>query len=141
MDDEAYQKLSVRLNKLHYSVLKEDVLDNPALTGDYMTQIRGYANFILPYINRAIDAVSEADGAVSKAREKLYAENTANGMSPSAAEKDARERTRLLEHKLNNAQRGVDKLRNDYKRYDSLVLVMQSRLKEFNTERIMDGKI
>jgi adenylosuccinate synthase len=137
--DEEYKRLLDKLSKLHVSILKEDILSNPVMTGEYMAQLRGYANFILPYVNRAIDEVNEADKKVSAERQSVYLANTKQGMSPSAAEKDAREQTRVLDSEFEIAKRSVEKFRNDYKRFDTLVMTMQSRLKEFNTEKMTMG--
>ena len=82
---EQYNKLLETLRAMHIEVLKKNVLDDPTLLGDYMVRMRGYAEFLVPYVNQAL---SDADDKLMRCeteRNRIYKEAIDAGESQNAA--------------------------------------------------------
>lgn len=135
---EQYNNLLATLRAMHIEVLKKAVLDDPTLLGDYMVRMRGYAEFLVPYVNRAL---TEADDALLKCeteRAGIYNKAIEAGESQNASAVKAKERTRLLDAEYEVARNEVTRRKNEYVRFSNICTTMQSRLREFNTEKMME---
>ena len=137
---EQYNKLLETLRAMHIEVLKKNVLDDPTLLGDYMVRMRGYAEFLVPYVNQAL---SDADDKLMRCeteRNRIYKEAIDAGESQNAAATKSKENTRLLDAEYEVAKNEVKRRRNEYERFSNLCTTMQSRLREFGVERVMESR-
>lgn len=135
---EQYTKLLTTLRSMHIEVLKKNVLDDPTLLGDYMVRMRGYAEFLVPYVNQALTEADEALIKCETERTRIYKEEIAKGSSQNMAETKAKENTRMLDAEYEVAKNEVKRRRNEYERFGNLCTAMQSRLREFATEKMME---
>ena len=140
-----YSVIVKECEELHSKLLQQEregklgnYVENPSLIGDYLGKLRLNCNQLFTYINIYIDIQSDLEMEYAKRRQAVYFEvfNSPKG-SASAAEKHARETTRVDEAKIEAIKHMIAQVKNEYERYNGICMYLQSRLKEFNTERIM----
>lgn len=135
-----YASVLDNLKAQHADIMQRNIAENPALIGEALIKLRQTANLILPFINQAIDHVSQAEADYAEKRQALYEEQLAADKSPGTAQTHAREMTRKDEARVAIAKNEVYKLKNDFERFSTLALALQSRLREHSTDKIMEGK-
>ena len=112
--------------------------ENPSLIGDYLGKLRLNANQLFAYQNTYIDIIADLQVAYANRRQALYELKLSEPKaSPNSAEKHAREMTRVDEAKIDYVKHQIDQIKNEYERYNGICMYLQSRLKEFNTERMI----
>lgn len=143
-NDPRYQEIVSGLRTLHGELLKLEkegklgnAIENPSLIGDYLGRLRLNANLLFSFLNVYIDVHSDLLVEYNTKRQNLYEESIKAGKSPSAAETHAREGTRLEDTNVKVIENRIQQIKNEYERYNGICMYLQSRLKEFNTERIM----
>lgn len=117
-----------------------DARENPGLIGEYLVKLRLHANLLFSFINNYLDELNDALKEVAKRRQALYEEQLALGKSPNQAETMSRERTRVEEADVKIIENKISQIRNEYERYNGIAMALQSRLKEFGVERMVDGR-
>lgn len=130
--------------RLHHKELLEleregrlkEVKDSP-LIGDYLTKLRLNVNLLFAFINNYLDVHSDLTVELAEKRQKLYEEQLEEGKSPSAAEIHAKQLTRVDEATVKVVENQMQQLKNEYERFNGICMMLQSRLREFNTERVM----
>lgn len=134
------------LREEHGTLLKEEregklanARENPGLIGDHLTRIRLHCNLLFSFINELLDEENEKLIDVAKKRQRLYEKKIKDGKSESAAKGHAQEMTRVDEAELAVIQNKIRSIRNEYERYNGICMSLQSRMREFETERRMDG--
>lgn len=140
-----YQQINSELQAKHSELLKleqegkiNDYRDNPALVGDYLGKLRLKANQLFAFLNVYIDILNELQLEYASRRQEAF--NTvliSDKGSINKAETYARETTQVLGAKIKIVENQINQIRNDYERYNGICMYLQSRLKEFNSERIM----
>ena len=60
------------------------------------------------------------------------------GKSENAAKNSSGELTRKDEALTKTIEHRIQQIKNEYERYNGICIFLQSRMKEFNTERIMN---
>lgn len=137
-NDPKFVALLKKLQTLHGELLKQNLSENPALIGDYLGELRLGANQLFAYLNVFIDMHSEMLAEYAQERQKLYEFwlTTPKG-SPSSAESYAREKTRIQDTNIKIIENRIQQIKNNYERYNGICIYLQSRLKEFNTERMV----
>ena len=144
-ENKKYMTVVSECSGLHASLLKYErdgklgnYVENPSLIGDYLGKLRLNANQLFGFMNVYIDILSDLKREYAAKRQALYEERLAEPKgSPSAAEKHARELTREDEAKIDVINNNIDQVRNEYERYNGICMYLQSRMKEFNTERMV----
>lgn len=146
LDDNAkYQAITSDCQTIHKQLLDYEragklgnYVENPSLIGDYLGKLRLNANQLFAFMNIYIDIINDLELAYAEKRQQLYIGklNEPKG-SPSAAEKHARELTRTDEAKITIVKNMIDQVKNEYERYNGICMYLQSRMKEFNTERMV----
>lgn len=143
-NDPRYTEIVSGLRTLHGELLKlekegklNNAIENPSLIGDYLGRLRLNANLLFSFLNKYIDAHSDLLVEYNTKRQNLYEEAIKAGKSPSAAETNAREGTRIEDTNVKVIENRIQQIKNEYERYNGICMYLQSRLKEFNTERIM----
>ena len=58
--------------------------------------------------------------------------------SPSGSENYAREMTRVDDSEIKIVENRIQQIKNEYERYNSIAIYLQSRMKEFGIERMMN---
>lgn len=111
--------------------------ENPTLIGDYLGKLRLNANQLFAFKNIYIDILSDLQREYAKHRESLYKAQLQSGKSASAAEKHAREMTRVEETNLKVIENNITIIQNEYERYNGICMYLQSRMKEHQSERFM----
>lgn len=113
-------------------------VENPSLIGDYLGKLRLNCNQLFAFINIYIDIQNDLELEYAQRRQSIYLEklNSPKG-SASAAEKHARETTRVDETKIEVIKNMITQIKNEYERYNGICMYLQSRMKEFNTERMV----
>lgn len=143
-DNAKFQQLSKELADLQKNILKDEkegrlynYVENPSLLGDYLGKLRLRCAELYSFSNLYIDILSDLQREYALKRQELYVEtlNKPKG-SPSGAEKHAREMTRIDESKIGFIENCLQQVKNEYQRYDGICIYLQSRMKEFNTERM-----
>lgn len=139
MQDPRYAELLKRLQTIHAELLKTELkVENPALIGDTLGELRLGANQLFAFLNYYIDALSDLELAYAKKRQALFTERLAlPKSSPSGSEGYAREMTRVDEAEIKVVQNRINQIKNNYERFNGIAIYLQTRLKEFNTERMM----
>ena len=137
-NDPRYAELLNKLQSLHAQLLKMKLSENPALIGDLLGEVRLGANQLFSYLNIYIDALSELQTVYAKKRQRIFEERLLlPKSSPSASELYARETTRVDEAELKMIENRIQQIKNNYERYSGIAMYLQSRMKEFNSERFM----
>lgn len=138
MDDPRYKALLSQLKGWHGELLKQNLAENPALIGDYLGRMRLNANLLFAYLNVYIDNLTDLMQETAVKRQRLFEERLAMPKSsPSASETYAREMCRIDDANVKVLENRITQIKNEYERYNGICMYLQSRLKEFNTERIM----
>ena len=135
--DSRYKQLVAKLRQAHAELLQENLAENPVKIGEYLGNLRLNANMLFAFINFIIKEIDQAQIEVAKSREAIYLQNIKDGKSQNAAETDARERTRVEESKVKSLEYKLQLVKNEYERYNGICMYLQSRLKEFNVEKMM----
>lgn len=144
-ESEKYNAITNKCQKVHRELLDYErqgklgnYVENPSLLGDYLGKLRLNANQLFAFMNIYIDIQSDMELEYASKRQRLYEEKLAQPKAtPSAAEKHARELTRMDEAKIKVIDNTIHQIRNEYERYNGICMYLQSRLKEFNTERMV----
>lgn len=136
--DSRYNQLVAKLRQAHAELLRENLAENPVKIGEYLGNLRLNANMLFAFINFIIKEIDQSQIEVAKSREAIYLQNIKDGKSQNAAETDARERTRVEESKVKSLEYKLQLVKNEYERYNGICMYLQSRLKEFNTERMVN---
>lgn len=137
-DDPRYSALLKQLQGWHGELLKQNLAENPALIGDYLGKMRLNVNLLFAYINVYIDNLTDLMQETAVKRQRLFEERLQMPKSsPSASETYARELCRIDEANVKVLENRITQIKNEYERYNGICMYLQSRLKEFNTERIM----
>jgi len=137
--DPRYVELLKRLQAIHGELLKTEMkAENPSLIGDTLGDLRLGANQLFAFINYYIDAQSDLELAYARKRQQIFeAQLAVAGSSVNKAESYAREMTRVDEAEIKVVSNRIKQIQNNYERFNGICIYLQTRLKEFNTERIM----
>lgn len=144
-DNKKYVAITSECQTIHKQLLDYEksgklgnYVENPSLIGDYLGKLRLNANQLFAFMNIYIDILNDLEIAYARKRQQLYEEKLAEPKSsPSGAEKHARELTRIDEAKIKNIENTIQQVKNEYERFNGICIYLQSRLKEFNTERMV----
>lgn len=111
--------------------------DNPTNVGNYLTRLRLNANLLYSFMNNYLDVLNEGIKGTAAKRQAVYEEQIALGKSMNAAETHARELTRVDEANVKIVENKLQQIKNEYERYNGICMSLQTRMKEFDTERRM----
>lgn len=136
-DDPRYAALLAELQGYHRDLLKLNLADNPVLCGEYLGHLRLGANKLFAYMNIYIDEQVDKSTLVASRRQEFYEQQLALGKSPSASDTHAGEMTRIDAANLKVIELRVQQIKNNYERFNGICLYLQSRMKEFQSERFM----
>lgn len=136
LKDERYKAIINKLKGYHSELLKINLEENPVLIGRYLGDIRLTANLLFTFLNHYITIVDKYNQEYNKKRQDIYQESLNKGLSSSAATGSSRELTRFDEARVESIKYTIQVIKNDYERYNSICIYLQSRLREFNTERM-----
>lgn len=144
-DNKKYEAITNDCQTIHKQLLEYErkgklgnYVENPSLIGDYLGKLRLNANQLFAFMNIYIDIQNDLEIAYSRKRQDLYDEQLKKPKgTPSAAEKHARELTRVDEAKIKVIENTIQQIKNEYERYNGICMYLQSRMKEFNTERMV----
>lgn len=144
-DNKKYAAITADCQTIHKQLLDYEragklgnYVENPSLIGDYLGKLRLNANQLFAFMNIYIDIINDLEIAYAAKRQGIYEAKLAEPKgSPSGAEKHARELTRIDEAKIENIKNMIQQVKNEYERYNGICMYLQSRLKEFNTERMV----
>jgi len=144
-DNKKYTAITSDCQVIHKTLLDykqnnklKNYIKNPNLIGDYLGKLRLNDNQLFAFMNIYIDIINDLEIAYAAKRQKIYEDKLAEPKgSPSGAEKHARELTRVDEAKIENIKNMIQQVKNEYERYNGICMYLQSRLKEFNTERMV----
>ena len=143
--NENYKRIVTSLRAWHEDLLKLEVegklsnaVDNPGLIGDYLGKLRLNCNMLYSFLNNFIDVENDLIKELNEKRQFLYEQylKLPKG-SPNSAELHSKNMTRVDEASLKLVQNRIQQIKNEYERYNGICMYLQSRLKEFNSERIM----
>lgn len=142
-DNRRYQEIIKSCNEIHRRLLKYEsenkansYVDNPSLIGEYLGKLRLNANTLFNYMNIYMDLISEMELEYAKKRQKIYTEQL-KITSINSAEKNARELTRVDDARIGIVKNSLNQIRNSYEQYNGICIYLQSRLKEFTTEKLL----
>jgi hypothetical protein len=142
-EDARYVQITNELRVHHKELLQleregrlKEVKDSP-LIGDYLTKLRLNVNLLFAFINNYLDVHSDLTVELAEKRQKLYIEQLEEGKTPSAAETHSKQLTRVDEATVKVVENQMQQLKNEYERFNGICMMLQSRLREFNTERVM----
>ena len=137
--DPRYVEVTSKLASIHNQLLKMKLAENPALIGDMLGDLRLGANQLFSYLNIYIDALSDLQQAYARKRQSLFEERMLlPKASPSGSEGYAREMTRVDDSEIKIVENRIQQIKNEYERYNSIAIYLQSRMKEFGIERMMN---
>lgn len=138
-NDPEYVKILRTLQGYHVDLLKvqDKLADNPVQAGEFQGKLRLEVNKLFAYMNAYIDLQVDISEDYARERQSLYETGLKSGKSPSAAEKHAGEMTRIKASNLQIAKFRVDQIKNEYERYNGIAIYLATRMKEFNSERMM----
>lgn len=140
--EEQYQQTVSALKVAHGELLKleqsgfaDAVRDNPALIGDYLIKLRLNCNLLFAFMNIYLEVLSETQRNVAEKRQNAYEEQIKLGKSPNAADNHASNITRLDGANVKVIENKLQSIKNDYERFNGICMSLQSRMREFDTER------
>jgi len=142
-NDPRYKAIQSQCRTLHAELLKihmsgQPLAENPALIGDYLGKLRLNCNLFFSFLNGYIDTLTVLQGEYAIKRQNLYEQYlTMPKASPSGAETHSREKTRLDDANIKVIENRIQQIRNEYERYNGICMYLQSRIREFNTERMV----
>lgn len=140
-----YQQINSELQAKHSELLTleqegkiNEYRENPTLIGDYLGKLRLKANQLFAFLNVYIDILNELQLEYYTKRQEAFNLVLASDKgSINKAETYARETTQVLGAKIKIVENQINQIRNDYERYNSICMYLQSRLKEFGYEKVM----
>lgn len=140
-----YAEITSQLRTMHGDLLQmekqgqlSNASENPGLIGDYLGKLRLNCNMLFSFLNNYIDVENELIKELNEKRQALYEARLREPKgTPSAADTHSKALTRVDEASLKIVQNRIQQIKNEYERYNGICMYLQSRLKEFNTERIM----
>ncbi len=140
-----YTRITSQLKRLHADLLRmeqegklSNATDNPGLIGDYLGKLRLNVNMLFAFINQYVDLENDLIKELNEKRQGIYEQRLSEPKgTPSAADTHSKAMTRVDEASLKMVQNRITQIKNEYERYNGICMYLQSRLKEFNTERIM----
>lgn len=138
-NDPDYRNILKTLQGYHVDLLKiqDKLADNPVQAGEYQGKLRLEVNKLFAYMNAYIDLQIDISEDYARTKQNLYETGLKQGKSPSAAEKHASEMTRIISANKDIAKFRVDQIKNEYERYNGIAIYLATRMKEFNSERMM----
>lgn len=144
-ENSKYQAITTECQTVHRQLLDYEksgklgnYVENPSLIGDYLGKLRLNANQLFAFLNIYIDILNDLEISYAEKRQNMYESYLKlPKSSPSAAEKHARELTRIDEVKIKSVENMIQQVKNEYERYNGICMYLQSRMKEFNTERMV----
>ena len=137
-DDPRYTKLVSELRTVHGEIRNKDY-NNPAHLvemKDDLGRLRLGANLLFSFINSYIDILVTLQEGVAKKRQKLYVDMLKE-KTPGVAETHSRNMTRIDDAEVRTVELRIQQLKNEYERYNSIAMYLQSRLKEAQSERAL----
>lgn len=138
MDDPQYVKTVTQLRQWHGELLSLNVSENPALIGDYLGKMRLNCNLLFSFLNAYINLLVDAQVNLAVKGQNIYEQTLKIPKKSENAAKIAREeKTRIDSANVKVIENRIQQIKNEYERYNGICMYLQSRLKEFNTERIM----
>lgn len=137
INDPRYVAVTKKLRTWHGELLKEGVAENPALIGDYLGKLRLNVNLLFSFLNAYIDLLVDQNTEVANKRQDLYETGMKLGKTENASKNSSIELTRKDEALTKTIEYRIQQIKNEYERYNGICIYLQSRMKEFNTERIM----
>lgn len=140
-----YKRITSGLRTWHGELLRmesegklSNATDNPGLIGDYLGRLRLNCNMLFSFLNNYIDIENDLIKELNEKRQAIYEARLSEPKgTPSAADTHSKALTRVDEASLKIVQNRITQIKNEYERYNGICMYLQSRLKEFNTERIM----
>lgn len=140
-----YAEITSGLRRAHGDLLKleaqgklSNATDNPGLIGDYLGKLRLNCNMLFAFLNNYIDVENDLIKELNEKRQSIYEQRLREPKgTPSSADTHSKALTRVDEASLKIVQNRIQQIKNEYERYNGICMYLQSRLKEFNTERIM----
>lgn len=142
--NDKYLRVVAALREHHANLLKlynddsfKDDRENPALIGETMMKIRLNCNWLFAFINDHYDLLNDRLQDVASYRQGLYEAAVADGKSENAAKTVSAELTRADEAEIKVLENQIKQMNNEYDRGNGLAMGLQSRMKEFDTERRM----
>lgn len=132
-------KILTTLQKYHTELLRQDdaLADNPVLAGEYQGKLRLEVNRLFAYMNAYIDLQADLQEEYSIKRQNLYETALASGKTPSASNNHATEMTRVMSANVDIAKLRVQQIKNEWERYNGIAIYLATRMKEFNSERML----
>lgn len=144
-DNPRYKAITTELRRYHKDLLElekaeklRDAVNSPGILSDYLGKLRLGCSLLFEYSNRYIDVQSDLTKELADKQQQLYTEGIADGKTPSAAETNAKAMTRVDAASLKIVEQRMQQIKNEYERYNGICMYLQSKLKEYNTERIMN---
>lgn len=114
------------------------VRDNPALIGEYLIKLRLNCNLLFAFQNKYLELLSEAQRGTAEKRQGIYEAQLAEKKSPNMSKEHAENMTRIDSANVKVIENKIQQIRNEYSRYDGICTALQSRMKEYNVERMMN---
>lgn len=138
-NDPDFNAVLKKLQLYHAELLQKGdrLVENPIEAGNYQGKIRLEVNRLFAWTNAYIDLQVQISEEYARNKQSLYESGIKTGKSPSAAEKHANEMTRIDSANLAIVKLRVDQIKNEYERYNGIAIYLATRMKEFNTERMM----
>ena len=136
--DPRYTKLISELRTVHGEIRQKDY-NNPAYMvemKDDLGKLRLGANLLFSFLNKYIDILTTLQEDVAKKRQQIYVE-TLKEKTAGVAETHSRNMTRIDESQVRTIELRIQQIKNEYERYNSIAMYLQSRLKETQSERAM----
>lgn len=145
VENKRYQSITSECQNIHKQLLDYErsgklgnYVENPSLIGDYLGKLRLNANQLFAFMNIYIDILNDLEISVARKRQEAYEEKLKEPKgTPNAANNHAREVTRNDEVKIKVVENILQQIKNEYERYNGICMYLQSRMKEFNTERMV----
>lgn len=126
------------LLKLEREGFDKAVRNNPALIGEYLIKLRLNCNLLFAFQNKYLDLLSEAQRGTAEKRQGIYEAQLAEKKSPNMSKEHAENMTRIDSANIKVIENKIQQIRNEYSRYDGICMALQSRMREYDTERRMN---
>jgi len=139
-----YKQITTELRQYHAELIKlekaeklRDAVNSPGIISDYLGKLRLGCSLLFEYSNRYIDVHSDLTKELAEKQQAIYTQGIAEQKTPSAAETHSKSMTRVDAASIKVVENRMHQIKNEYDRYNGICMYLQSRLKEYNSERIM----
>ena len=112
-------------------------MNSPGIISDYLAKLRLGCSQLYEFLNRYIDVHSDLTRELATKRQSIFETALKAGKTPSMSSTLASELTKVDSASVKIVENRIQQIKNTYEEYNGICIMLQSKMREFNTERIV----